>query len=179
VEFGEVQNLLVLLMEYKIQRHLTWYSPLVEDMGELTFIPPPPINEKLLKWHSIIRTAWRINPEMAIHLSSRFPNCADIINFEITEFAKSSEIRAINSPAAAQVFIKNSWKGRMDCQLRHLLYWKPVHPTTAIHLLFGSTKFEPWVLQFAIRSLENFPINLVFFYIPQLVQALRYDTYGT
>jgi phosphatidylinositol 4-kinase len=177
VEFYEAKQLIILLLEYKIQQFLAWYTPLVEDVSELSFIPPNPINERSLKWSSLVKTAWRLNPALATHLRYRFPNSADQIDSEIVELANNSEIKAIKCPYAASIFIKASPKGPTDSHLRLLLYWAPVHPISAIHLLSHTSKFQPWLLQYAIRSIENFPINLVFFYIPQLVQALRYDNY--
>ena len=59
-----------------------------------------------------------------------------------------------------------------------LLHWAAVSPVTAIALLGQQYKMHPWILQYAVRVLEYFPIDQVFFYIPQMVQALRYDTVG-
>ena len=58
------------------------------------------------------------------------------------------------------------------------MYWNPVAPIEAISLLCNPERFHPWVLQYAMHVLEYFPIDQVFFYIPQMVQALRYDSVG-
>jgi phosphatidylinositol 4-kinase len=34
------------------------------------------------------------------------------------------------------------------------------------------------ILQYAHRVLEQHPVNLTFFFVPQVVQALRYDDLG-
>ena len=54
----------------------------------------------------------------------------------------------------------------------------PVSPISAISLLAPDTKPHPLALQYAIRVLEFFPAQQVFFYVPQIVQALRYDQLG-
>ncbi|KAI8817561.1 kinase-like domain-containing protein, partial [Fimicolochytrium jonesii] len=58
------------------------------------------------------------------------------------------------------------------------LHWTAVPPITAVSLLGQQYKMHPWILQYAVRVLEHFPVEHVFFYIPQMVQALRYDTVG-
>ncbi|KAJ3318592.1 phosphatidylinositol-4- kinase [Boothiomyces sp. JEL0866] len=177
VEFQDVQQLLVILWEQEINRFACWIKPLSTD-EPLEFVIPPPVNEKLVKWHSIIRTAWRVNSDLAIQLKSRFPASQEIIDADIAEIARNSEIRVCGNSHAVSIFLKNSWRWKTDHQLRHLLYWESVPPITAIHLLNQSQKLLPWVIQYAIRSLEAYPIKQVFFYIPQLVQALRNDTFG-
>lgn len=37
---------------------------------------------------------------------------------------------------------------------------------------------DPLVLQYAHRVLEQHPVDLTFFFVPQIVQALRYDELG-
>ncbi|KAJ3360302.1 phosphatidylinositol-4- kinase, partial [Kappamyces sp. JEL0680] len=178
VEFSDVQQLLVILFEYDLNRFAVWLSPLAPGVdGENQDIPPP-VNERAVKWPLMVKIAWRVNPLVAIQLRSRFVTSLDSIDNEIAELAKYSHIKVISYPSALSVFLKNSWKARSDNQLRHLLYWSPVTPIIAIQILSQSQKLQPWVIQFAIRSLEDFSITQVFFYIPQLVQALRYDTLG-
>lgn len=178
LEFNDVQQLVILLWEQDIHRFSSWLKPLAADEASSGLTLPPPINERLVKWGSIVRTAWRINPEVAISLRSRFVNSAELIDAELLEVAKTSYIRAMSSSDAVTVFLKNINKTKAENQLRHLLYWRPVAPVTAIQILTQNQNPHPWIIQFAIRSLEDFPISQVFFYIPQLVQALRYDVMG-
>ena len=179
VEFADVQRLLLLLWESEINRICVWLKPLDEggSRSEKNDIPPL-VAERSVKWSFIVKTAWRINPRVAIALHSRFLNSSEAIEIEIADLSKYSHIKALQCPSALPIILSKTWKGKSENQLRHLLYWDPVPPITAIQILSQPQKLQPWLIQYAIRSLEVFPIQQVFFYIPQLVQALRYDALG-
>ncbi|KAH6563604.1 hypothetical protein BASA62_008439 [Batrachochytrium salamandrivorans] len=179
VELSDAQNLVALLLEHEISRLSTWVCPLEDGTVQpVTMQMPPPPNERQIKWASIVRTAWSLNPVVAVQLSARFVTSSETIESEISEISKYNEISCINCSEAATLFLKNAWRSRSDDQLRYLLYWTPVPPIQAIAMLSHSQRIQPWVLQYAVRVLEFFPIDQVFFFIPQMVQALREDTVG-
>jgi phosphatidylinositol 4-kinase len=61
---------------------------------------------------------------------------------------------------------------------QHLLLWEPVPPVIAIMFFERRYNNDPVVLQYAHRVLEQHPVELTFFFVPQVVQALRYDELG-
>ena len=59
-----------------------------------------------------------------------------------------------------------------------MLLWAPVPPVLATSLFERRFKNDPIVLQYAHRVMEEHPVELTFFFVPQVVQALRYDDLG-
>lgn len=58
---------------------------------------------------------------------------------------------------------------------QYLLYWATVTPPDALRLLQKQFNHHPLVIQYSVRVLHSFPPETIILYIPQLVQALRYD----
>jgi phosphatidylinositol 4-kinase len=61
---------------------------------------------------------------------------------------------------------------------QYLLVWDAVPPLAAITLYEPRYNNDPLVLQYAHRVLAEHPVELTFFFVPQVVQALRYDNLG-
>jgi phosphatidylinositol 4-kinase len=61
---------------------------------------------------------------------------------------------------------------------QYLLYWAPVNPIAAAMYFLPAYGNHPFILQYALRALESHAVDVSFFYVPQLVQALRYDILG-
>ena len=59
-----------------------------------------------------------------------------------------------------------------------MLLWAPVPPVLATSLFERRFRNDPIVLQYAHRVMEEHPVELTFFFVPQVVQALRYDDLG-
>ncbi|KAI3386775.1 hypothetical protein SNEBB_004775 [Seison nebaliae] len=63
-------------------------------------------------------------------------------------------------------------------ELNRLLIWSAIPTTEAISLLALPNKRHPIVLQYCMRILRETPFHVLIFIIPQLVQAIRFDTSG-
>lgn len=59
-----------------------------------------------------------------------------------------------------------------------VLYWTPVSPLSSINLFLPQWKNNNIILQYAVLSLESHDVHVTFFYVPQIVQCLRYDETG-
>lgn len=59
-----------------------------------------------------------------------------------------------------------------------MLFWAPAPVISALRFLFPKFHGDPILLQYALRVLEHHPVEVTFFYIPQVVQALRTDALG-
>lgn len=53
-----------------------------------------------------------------------------------------------------------------------------MNPITAVTLFVPAYQNHPFVIQYAMRTLEFHSVDVTFFYVPQIVQTLRYDALG-
>jgi phosphatidylinositol 4-kinase len=61
---------------------------------------------------------------------------------------------------------------------KYLLYWAPVNPIEALTYFLPAYGNHPFILQYAMKALESHSLDVRFYFVPQLVQALRYDALG-
>ncbi|PPQ98140.1 hypothetical protein CVT26_003184 [Gymnopilus dilepis] len=165
-----------LLTENEIFRLSVWVNPTNDGRkgGDLignterTLLDP--------SWSEIVRTVWRLDPAIAVHLTERFKNAT--IRYEVGKLVRSSTIDILDTPEAMTFLVGDRLDSNVRRDLKHLLLWAPVPPVTAIAFFEPRYNNDPLVLQYAHRVLAQHPVELTFFFIPQVVQALRYDNFG-
>ena len=60
-----------------------------------------------------------------------------------------------------------------------LLYGDATSPTSALTYFSPAFRNNPFIVQYAMRSMSSHRIEVMFFYVPQIVQAVRFDSMRT
>ncbi|KAF9585748.1 phosphatidylinositol-4- kinase [Lunasporangiospora selenospora] len=171
----QCRRLLSLLTENELNRLSVWSTPLVLNGTA----PEVNVHEKSFSeegWRNMVRFAWSISPTLAIQLMSRFKN--NVIPNELGHLLAADPFAAVHDSDAVQILLGDGNVRYTPSQLKYLLFWNPVQSITAISYFQPAYHNNPMVLQYAMRSLEHSPVEVVFFYVPQIVQALRHDDLG-
>ncbi|KAI8532956.1 hypothetical protein RHMOL_Rhmol11G0258500 [Rhododendron molle] len=163
------KQLLLMLCQHESDRLEIWAQPY--NAKETTPSLPKITSEK---WIEYARTAFSVDPRIALSLASRFPTNT-FLKAEMTQLVQSHilELRCI--PEALAYFITPKAVDENSPLLQQLPHWAACSITQALEFLTPSYKGHPRVMAYVLRVLESYPPERVTFFMPQLVQALRYD----
>lgn len=169
------EELLTALLQSEQSRLSVWLNPLGDrdsGLGSRTDARSPP--EAVIVKH--VRTAWAVSPSLAIHLVTRFTSAKLLqdVRWLLLNFPE----KAIAEPEALPILLGNTLPSDVSFQMKYLLFWAPVNPMTAITYFLPAYGNHPYILQYAMRALESHAVDVTFFYVPQIVQTLRYDALG-
>ncbi|KAF8913519.1 hypothetical protein CPB85DRAFT_1299266 [Mucidula mucida] len=169
----QINQPLRLLVDNEIYRLNVWANPTNELRRGVDHTAG---NASDTPWTSIIRTAWQMNPAIAVYLCERFklPN----IRSEVSKFVRSNTVDVLDVPEAVPFLVEERLDASVRRDLKLLLLWAPVPPVIANTFFEPRFGNDPMILQYAHRVLEQHPVDLTFFFVPQVVQALRYDELG-
>lgn len=120
-----------------------------------------------------VTDAWSFDPALAVYLVERFKQ-PDLVA-RLCDLCVAQPYKVVEIPEALQYFVSAMSKSKL---LHYLVYWNPVSPIESINLFLPQYHGNSLLLQYAMRSLESHDVNVTFFYVPQLVQTLRFDSYG-
>ncbi|KAF2280911.1 phosphatidylinositol 4-kinase-like protein STT4 [Westerdykella ornata] len=121
-----------------------------------------------------LKTAWAENPALAVHLAQRFPRMSQEVRWLVLNFPH----KVLDEPNALELLLGDHLPSDVSFQLRYLLYWASVNPITAVTYFLPAYKNNAFIIQYAMRALESHSVDVTFFYVPQIVQTLRYDALG-
>ncbi|GAA5933147.1 1-phosphatidylinositol 4-kinase STT4 [Sporobolomyces koalae] len=167
------KELAKVLLSDEADRLRLWLNPTQESKRGPIMSATGQSPDRMVK---LARFAWRKWPKVTVHLPDRFKS--PLLSNEITELVRSDPLTVQDSPHALAYFLDDGIPSESRSKLRHLLYWAPVAVPEALRFLFPKYQGDPILLQYALRVLEHHPVGITFFYIPQVVQALRTDALG-
>ncbi|KAF9770430.1 hypothetical protein IL306_012054 [Fusarium sp. DS 682] len=170
------EQLLDLLLRNEQLRLIVWVNPLNNPGNQaLTQTASKAPTEAALL--PLIRTAWWQDPAIAIELATRFP--FPRLQRDIRFLLLTMPEKAIFEPEALHLIFGGLLPDDVASQqLKYLLYWEPVNPVTAVTMFLPAYQYHPFIIQYAMRALESHSVDVTFFYVPQIVQSLRYDSLG-
>ena len=188
-EYMRKRNLLAYLISHELDHLYTFHNPFNLQASAINHIESPlshlktsdkqeKIPEK--QWIDNVRLAWAVSPALAIQLSLRFPY--DAVIREVQALIKSQAERVLHLPHACSYLATETNILNDSIELNSLLIWSRV-PAIVVLGYFGKgsrsqSLAHPITAQFACKNLMTSKPETLLSYIPQLVQALRYDDFG-
>ncbi|OBT81912.1 hypothetical protein VE02_09422 [Pseudogymnoascus sp. 03VT05] len=162
--------LLFALLENEQSRLRVWLDPFAEGKASQHAEPSEATLARL------VNTAWFVSPSLAISLVTRFHSAR--VHTDVRNLLLADPLRGINDPEGLNILMGREFQSDLKWQLKYLLFWTPVNPVTAVTYFLPSFSDNPFIIQYAMRALESHSVEVAFFYVPQIVQSLRYDTLG-
>ncbi|KAH9909251.1 hypothetical protein F4778DRAFT_715987 [Xylariomycetidae sp. FL2044] len=171
------EALLEILLESEQARLNVWIHPLHEghhQRAEIMTHHGKNVLESTLK--PLVRVAWAEDPALAIEMVSRFPMPS--VRNDVRWLLLNFPAKAMSEPEVLPILLGSELPNDVRFQLKYLLFWAPVNPVTAVTYFLPAYHNHPFLIQYAMRALETHSVDVTFFYVPQIVQSLRFDALG-
>lgn len=170
------RDLLLYFMADELSKMTAWLDPLQtgpnfrDNLGK-KLIPSFTVSI------SVLNNAWDIDPVLAVYLVERFKS--NDLSSRLETLIGKSPLKVVTVPEALPYFLRARNSKKVDSAVDHqLVYWARVSPIDSINLFLPNYHADSLLLQYAMRSLKSHDVDVTFFYVPQLVQSLRYDVSG-
>ncbi|KAF8075645.1 hypothetical protein N665_1074s0001, partial [Sinapis alba] len=163
------KQLLLMLCQHEADRLDVWAQPISSKDS-----PYSRLKISSEKWTEHAKTAFSVDPRIALSLASRFPANA-AVKSEVTQLVQTHIVDLRTIPQALPYFVTPKNVEENSVLLQQLPHWAACSITQALEFLTPAYKGHPRVMAYVLRVLESYPPDRVTFFMPQLVQCLRYD----
>ncbi|KAL4067760.1 hypothetical protein J3A83DRAFT_4359655 [Scleroderma citrinum] len=171
-----INHPLRLLVENEIYRLTVWANPSNDPRRGTDHHNV--VERSMLEnnWPTAIRTVWDIDPAIAVHMMERFKSPS--AHSEVEKLVRANPVDVANIADGLRFLVDDISRFHQKRDLKHILVWAPVPPVLAVTFFEKKYNGNPHLLQYAHRVLEQHPVDSTFFFVPQIVQALRVDELG-
>lgn len=176
------RNLILILLAVEIDRLSVWNNH--NDKADLNCPGLSEVEiwykEKQIRdryWREYARLTWSVSPELAVNLPSRFRG-SEKLKEEIERLVKENPEDVCHIPEALQFLATPSNIENDIPELCYVPTWAPVAPVVALSFFSRMYPQHPLTHQYAVKVLSMYPPDTLIFYVPQLVQGIRYDKMG-
>lgn len=175
---AEQRQVLILLVENEVARYSVWSNPLNTAGRGSDYVGPATSKMTEAGWVSAVRIAWKAYPAAVVQMVQRLQ--VPVVATEAGRLVRAEPWKVVDCSTALPLFTENSLQSALKehADMSYLLYWAPVSPVEAVELFQPKYGNNSLLLQYAMKTLKHHPVDLTFFYVPQIVQALRSDPYG-
>ncbi|SCU77711.1 LAFA_0A03004g1_1 [Lachancea sp. 'fantastica'] len=155
---GRELSLLQYFLLSEIHTVESWLRPLAKPLDDVKL----PLD--------LVSFAFKKEPSLAINIVERYPSkkATDTLQKLISE----NPLRCVQTSRALAPFLAGTKS------FHYALYWASTNPLQSINLFLPQWAKNTYVVQYNVRALESHDVNLTFFYVPQIVQCLRWDPLG-
>ncbi|KAI5120463.1 hypothetical protein M0805_006483 [Coniferiporia weirii] len=175
-DLRSANRLLRLLVENEIFRLTVWDNPsndIKRGVDHAGLIERGMAEDA---WITEVRTAWKIDPGLVVHFTERFKNLT--VEREVGRWVRTHTREVLDHPDALRFVVGDRLDRGVQRDLKFVLLWAPVTPVIAVTYFEPRYSNDPVLLQYAHRVLEQHPVGVTFFFVPQIVQSLRNDPLG-
>ena len=159
-------DLLYCFLSHEIYCAQTWLNPLSKiDSLYANDLP-----------EFLVETAFKKDPCLAVNLVNRFRKEKQVQLLSSLIYQNALSCAGVSD--ALDYFLAGFDRSASKKDLYAIVYWSPVDPLKSINLFLPHRNGNSFILQYSIYSLESHDVNITFFYVPQIVQCLRYDQTG-
>ncbi|XP_064651813.1 phosphatidylinositol 4-kinase alpha-like isoform X3 [Lineus longissimus] len=180
-DYMKKRNMILLLLASEAERLVTWHNPLglpdqsIPGENNISAWRSTPITEK--QWKDNALLAWDIAPALAVNLPERFRG-SEALKREVTRLVRRNPELVSHLPHALHFLVTPHTVETDAPELTHMLTWSKAPPVVALSYFSRQYPPHPLTAQYAVKVLRSYPPDALLFYIPQLVQSIRYDTMG-
>ncbi|XP_078486851.1 phosphatidylinositol 4-kinase alpha [Ciona intestinalis] len=180
-EMMKKRTLLMYLVTAELDHLITWYNPtsgserVVEAEATVAAWRSQEITDRQMK--EMVRLSWEISPMLCVFLTDRLRNSESLVR-EVSRLVRSNPQAAQHCPEAIKYLVTSQTVDSDSPELHHVVTWALGSPSTALSYFSRLFSPHPLTAQYSVKVMRKFPPEAILFYIPQLVQSIRYDTMG-